>query len=375
LTNPFPPQLGFGLLPPSQLQPTGLTTGLGGALNTMLHSQSTQETYNFNFGLEYEFPHQFVVSAGYVGSRGLFLPMAQVDLNQLTLGQISQIANSPNGYSTIGFYAAEPFPQFTNGSINTGVIVHGYPAGDSEYSSLQTKVQKRMSNHFTMLASFTWAKLMTDDGNPPLGFVGSHNGAPQDWKNLNLEHSVSPQEVKFQFTWQASYDLPVGKGRLVNLNGPGNAVLGGWTINGIAYLSDGIPINAPVVGAGFSYFNQRTDMSCDPSKGAPHTAAQWFLPNCFTVPASQFVAGSAPAYLDNVRTMGAQDVDLSLYKNFTIGKERDLRFEISSYNIANKAQFAGPNVSSPGSGYSNFGQITSTINTPRQFQFASRFTF
>ena len=79
---------------------------------------------------------------------------------------------------------------------------------------------------------------------------------------MNFEHSDSPQEVKFQFTWQASYDLPVGKGRLVNLNGPGNAVLGGWTMNGIAYLSDGIPINAPVVGAGFSYFNQRTNMTC-----------------------------------------------------------------------------------------------------------------
>jgi hypothetical protein len=223
---------------------------------------------------------------------------------------------------------------------------------------------------------------MTDDSNPPLGFVGSHNGSPQDWKNMNFEHSVSPQEVKFQFTWQASYDLPIGKGRLVNLNGPGNAVLGGWTINGIAYLSDGIPINSPTVGAGFSYFNQRTDMICNPSKGAPHTATQWFLHDCFVAPGTegggapnQFVAGTAPTYLDNVRTMGAEDLDLSLYKNFTIGKERDLRFEISSYNVTNKAQFAGPNVSSPGSGFSNFGQITSTINTPRQFQFASRFTF
>jgi len=271
----------------------------------------------------------------------------------------------------------QEFPQFGDGSAccGGGVVIHGYPGGDSEYSSLQTKLEKRLSNHFTTLASFTWGRIMTDDGNPPLGFVGSHNGSPQDWKNLNFEHSDSPQEVKFQFTYQASYDLPIGKGRLVNLNGPGNAVLGGWTINGIAYLSDGIPINAPVVGAGFSYFNQRTNMTCNPSKGAPHTAAQWFLPNCFTTPASQFAAGTAPAYLGNVRTMGAQDLDLSLYKNFTIGKEKDLRFEISSYNVTNKAQFAGPNVSSPASGYVNFGQILSTVNTPRQFQFASRFTF
>jgi hypothetical protein len=101
----------------------------------------------------------------------------------------------------------------------------------------------------------------------------------------------------------------------------------------------------------------------------------WFTPNCFTTPASQFVAGTAPAYLDNVRTMGAEELDLSLYKNFTIGKEKDLRLEVSSYNVTNKAQFSAPNVSSPASGYVNFGQILSTSNTPRQFQFGSRFTF
>jgi len=41
----------------------------GANLNAMLHSQRTQETYNFNFGLEYELPHSVIVSAGYVGSR------------------------------------------------------------------------------------------------------------------------------------------------------------------------------------------------------------------------------------------------------------------------------------------------------------------
>ena len=40
----------------------------------MLHSQRTPTTYNYNFAIEYELPHQVVVTAGYVGSRGLFLP-------------------------------------------------------------------------------------------------------------------------------------------------------------------------------------------------------------------------------------------------------------------------------------------------------------
>jgi hypothetical protein len=403
LTNPFPPQLGAGLLPPSQLQPTGLTTGLGGALNTMLRSQRTQETYNFNFGLEYELPHQIVLSAGYVGSRGLFLPIFQLDLNQLSLSQISQIANSANGYNPDGFYAAEPFPQFTNGNINTGVIVHGYPAGDSEYSSLQTKVQKRLTNHFTTLASFTWAKLMTDDGNPPLEFVGAHLGNIQDWKDMRYEHSVSPQDVKYQFTWQASYDLPVGKNRAVNLSGISNAVLGNWTVDGIFYLSTGVPIVSPEVGtspnpnvpAGVSYVpNQRADMICDPSKGAPHNANVWFNPNCFAMPGTgvsivtatlaqlqnenPFIAGNAPAYLDHVRSMGANNVDLTFSKSYKFGETRDLHFNISCYNVANRAQFAAPSVADLSDFYNGaaaFAQIGTTINTPRQFQFGARFTF
>ena len=230
--------------------------------------------------------------------------------------------------------------------------------------------------------SFTWAKLITDDGNPPLGFVGSHLGAPQDTQNMNLEHSVSPQDVKYQFTAQASYDLPVGRGRALNLGGLGDAALGGWTLNAIAYVSSGIPIASPVSGIQPGYFNQRANLTCDPSGRAPRTAAKWFTSDCFGLPSSPFVAGSAPAYLDHVRTMGAKDVDLSIFKSLTLGGERSLRFEISSFNIANRVQLAGPNVpdifdviNNAATYLPQFGMITSDTNTPRQFQFGSRFTF
>ena len=167
----------------------------------------------------------------------------------------------------------------------------------------------------------------------------------------------------------------------MNLNGVPNAILGGWTTNGIVYLSTGIPIASPSVGASNSYFNQRADLTCDPASGAPHTIAQWFNPDCFTFPASPFVPGTAPAYLDHVRTMGARDLDLSLYKTFSFGEHKDLRFEISSYNVTNRAQFDGPNggsgvtsLSDLGSGVP-FAPITDTLNQPRQFQFGARFTF
>jgi Carboxypeptidase regulatory-like domain len=398
LNDPFP----NGVVP-TITSPSGLGNNLGNALNTMLHSQRTATTYNFNLGVEYELPHEVVVNVGYVGSRGLFLPLGAADLNTLDLGTIADnqadlfnvsvpnqwasiqpATNANYGTATVPLWVSlQEFPQFGSGNYGdgNGVIVHGYPGGDSEYSSLQAKVQKRLANHFTALGAFTWAKLMTDDGNPPLGFVGSHAGAPQNWKNLSFEHSVSPQDVKYQFTGSASYDLPVGEGRAVNLNGIGNAILGGWTANLIAYFSTGIPIASPIVGAGISYFNQRPNLSCDPGKGAPHTASTWFNYGCFAFPSSQFVAGNAPAYLDHVRTMGANNLDISLYKHLSLGEQRDLRFEISSYNITNRAQLGMPNVPDITSVQTQpaqaavFGQITATVNTPRQFQFGARFTF
>jgi hypothetical protein len=402
LSNPFP----SGLVPLIN-NPAGLGNDLGITLNTMMHSQRTLTTYNFNFGLEYELPRGFVLSAGYVGSRGLFLPIGNVDLNTLDLGTIGKyqgelcaygeancqmVANTweniqPSTNSNFGqgqvplWVSLQQYPQFGGGSYGAGngVNVHGYPSGDSEYSSLQTKVQKRLTAHFTTLASFTWAKLMTDDGNPPLGFVGSHGGGAQDTKNLSFEHAVSPQDVKYQFTWQASYDLPMGKGRALNLSGVGNAVLGGWTVDGILYASTGIPIPSPAAGTPNAYFNQRSDITCDPSKGAPHTQAAWFNDACFAIPGSQYVAGTAPAYLDHLRTMGAEDLDATVSKNFKFGETRNLRIDVSSYNIANRAQFGMPyvtDITSVLAGQGNpFGQITTTINTPRQFQFGSRFTF
>jgi len=399
LSNPFP----GGVVPIFTTPPAGLANNLGQSLATVLHSPRTPTTYNINFGWEWQMPRQVVLSAAYVGSRGLFLPFGSIDLNTLSLEQIAQYGYSlcvdpsqpscqmvnntwaPIQPPTNGNYGADTvplwvslqaYPQFGNGGYGSGngVIVNGDSIGDSEYNSLQTKLQKRLTSHFTSLVSFTWAKLMTDDGNPPLGFVGAHTGGPQDTRDLQFEHSVSPQDVKYQFTGEVSYDLPIGEGRAVNLHGAANTALGGWTANTIVYLSTGIPIPSPSTGTSPSYFNQRADITCDPGTGAPHTAADWFDQTCFNFPASPLVPGSAPAYLDHVRTAGARDMDVSLYKNFKFGEDRALRFEASSYNLFNHAQFGMPNVSSltvP----ANFGQITSTVNSPRQFQFGSRFTF
>jgi hypothetical protein len=69
---------------------------------------------------------------------------------------------------------------------------------------------------------------------------------------------------------------------------------------------------------------------------------------------------------------------MTLSKNFKLGEKRSLKFDVTSYNLANRKQFSAPNVPTWSSGWTTengFGQITTTSNNPRQFQFAGRFTF
>jgi hypothetical protein len=302
---------------------------------------------------------------------------------------IEPSTNANYGAATIPLWAAiQPYPQFGNGSYGPG---NGLPVsgeaeiGDSEYDSLQAKVHKRLTSHLTTLANFTWGKIMTDDTQIPIDFVGNHNGAPQDYKNLSYEHAVSPQDVKFNFSGEVSYDLPIGKKRRIDLNGLSNEAFGGWTVSAIGYFSTGIPISTPSSGTTPSYFNQRSDMTCNPAAHAPHTVAAWFTDTCFAIPgtenggtANPFVPGTAPNYLDNVRTDGAHDVDVSVHKMFDIGEARVLRIDASSYNISNSPQFGYPSVPNMVGATQQglpFGLITNTNNTPRQVQFGAQFTF
>jgi hypothetical protein len=392
LNNPFP----NGVAQPVG-STLGLANGIGTALTSQYHSQRTPVTYNYNLGVENDLPHGVLFALAYVGSRGRFLPFSSYQENQLSLETIGQygaaLNNSvPNPYASVyptnnAYHGVnvpqalllETYPQFNGGSVNSGVSIKGAPFGSSQYDSLQTKLQKRLTDHFTTLASFTWSKMLTNDPNGPLAFIG-YQGAvgEQDVKDLRLEHSYAPQDIKNQFNWQTSYDFPLGRGRRLNLDGWKNEVLGGWTGNTIVYLSTGVPIGAPT-GTGAKFFTQRVDEVCDPGKGAPHSVAHWFNYTCFAQPASPYIAGTAPRALGDVRTNGAHQLDASIYKSFTLGQERSLKVEVTSYNLTNSPQFSAPSVSwnptpTP-QNLASFGAITATANTPRQFQFSARFNF
>jgi hypothetical protein len=121
--------------------------------------------------------------------------------------------------------------------------------------------------------------------------------------------------------------------------------------------------------------NQRPDLVCDPSNGAQHTQAQWFSPACYAAPASPYIPGNAPRTLSGVRADGTHNLDFSLFKNFSLGEQRNVQLRAECFNLTNSVQLGMPNAGWNPNNLATFGQVNSAASSPRQIQFGARFTF
>ncbi len=123
----------------------------------------------------------------------------------LGTGLTTQVPNPFRPYVSIGALANPtvsrrqlllPFPQFLS------VQEVNNPFGSSTYHSLQAKLVKRMSGGVSVLASYTWSKLISNVNaqNAPIGPTDNTN--VQNFYDLRAERAVSeldqPQQPRRQ---------------------------------------------------------------------------------------------------------------------------------------------------------------------------------
>ncbi len=366
-SNPYPQGLN---------QPTGSSLGLATLLgqDVSYFNRGNRLPYSgqWNFNIQRELRGSMVFQVGYAGSRGIKFPQTR-QFNQLPDAALSrgdalrqQVPNPFRGQISAGALSSanvaqaqllRPFPHFT------AVTSQNEHWASSTYHALEARLEKRFTRGFSMLASYTYSKLM-DYGIGTFAGEDLSGQTFQNWNNLSAEWASSTADMTHRFIVNALYELPLARGK----HGLTGAVLAGWQVAGIFSAFSGGPLGVTSsVNNNFSQGGgQRPDWNGKSPLAATPGPTQWLDSSVFTnAPAYAF--GTAPRTFNGARGDGTRGVDLTFSKNTRLAEKFVLQFRAEFFNISNTPRFSPPNVVY---GNPQFGVVSAQGNQARVAQFA-----
>jgi hypothetical protein len=286
-----------------------------------------------------------------------------------------------------------PFPQYN------GLQYAGAGNYASTYHSLQATLQKRFNGGGTLLAAYTWAKLLSNTDTITSWLEVGGKGGIQDWNNTRADKSLSSQNVPQHLIVSYVLDLPFGKNKKYasDLSPLADKVVGGWGIDGVTTFQNGFPINISSAGNDANYYNSGASLrpnvvagckKATSGSGAARvlsglgTGPGWINPACFSTP-DPFTFGNEPR-VDSLQASGIDNWDFAAFKHTNFGPDNKLGFEfrVEIFNTFNRVQFAPPSNTLPEKQIAagtngGFGVINGQgqLNNPRLVQFAGKIVF
>jgi hypothetical protein len=390
LSNPFPN--GFSKPLGATNGPiSGTLTDIGGSIGDSFFIDSVNPVIQqWNFNVQQQVKGNWIIQAGYIGSKGQHLPDGESSMqyNQLTtaywaLGS-NLLANVPNPFYGI---IKNPTSSYASPTIQARLLLTAFPQyggvgafrkpqANSNYESMILSAEHRYRNGLSMLVAFTGGKLI-DDASQVVNYIGQA-GTKQDYYCRKCEKSVSSQDVPRRLVTSANYDLPFGKGRKFMGASPKalDFVLGGWQINGIMTFQKGIPFaisnggNSANLGAPGI---RPMDNGQNPYNGGSigDRLNNYFNQAVFSQ-TPNYAFGNVGRFLPNVRQPGTHNLDASMFKNFHPIEKMNLQLRAEAFNFTNSPTWGGigTTVNSP----SNFGIVTSKSGN-RTMQLALKMIF
>ena len=333
-------------------------------------------TQLWNLTVQKQFGRDTTAQIGYVGSKGTHLPINYAyNICQQTPASTAQEGNpfdfvgpTSTPYCPAAAAAVNANSGFTAVYCCLTVNPGWWGLSSSIYHSMQAQFDHRFSHGFSMLANFTWSKLI-DDSSSDWGGFWSLDVLGQDFYNRKAERSVSAGDVPERFTLAPILELPFGPGKKWLNTGVASNVLGGWRVSTIYTISAGTPFGITDNSYGFcngaGVLEDRPMLIGNPASisGSRRSPNLWFnnqaLDFAGTCPAAGLVNstqsgdfccdvtkafGNAPRFFANVRNPGVDNLDFSLQKDFKIpaGEQTRLTFSADFFNLPNHAQFAEP---------------------------------
>jgi hypothetical protein len=193
----------------------------------------TPLSHQWSVGVQREMLKNLVLDVSYKGSRTKNLPV-QWFFNQPTF------SSTPANFQSLD-PAANPYlrRQYDNFSIGSNIVANVLEA---EYNALTIKVDKRFSNGYGFLSTYTWSRSM--DQGAETGSLGQNHAFLPNNLDFNAGRGVSLLDIPHRWVTSGNYDLPFGKGKpFLNRGGIVNTLLGGWRISGIFQIQSGQPFS------------------------------------------------------------------------------------------------------------------------------------
>jgi len=375
---------------------TSIGQGLGGAWHEALHCPYNQQ---WNLSVQRTLTPNMMLQVAYVGMKGTHEGQFYSSLNTLTdpaaFGGSATTAGHQLDVVTNPFAGLLPL----NGTMNQPTIQQGYlmvqypgwssvgpfmPSfGNSEYNALQLSLNKRWASGNTFSMGYTWSKTMSDvadglwyDGPNESPGWGGTAGTLRNYYDRKMEHAVSSQDFAHRWTFSGLEQLPFGRGKKwgSNWNSVTNYVLGGWQLNAIATMGSGRPLLMEVANNTSYSFGGGQHPDSVPGvsqKVSDKSRFEWFNTNAYALPAP-YTFGNMARTMTAVRQDWTRNLDLSLFKNFSIKEKATIQLRAEAFNFTNSVIF-----SSPGTviGRSDFGIVNGQDNGPRVIQMAMKLTF
>jgi hypothetical protein len=311
----------------------------------------TKDAYSlqYNFGVQRQLDKTTVVSASYVGSLNRRLSVGGYYNDATTPGPGDPRLRSPYPYIAPTFYSR---------SIGSG-----------NYNSLQLQLTRSLFKGLAATVAYTWSKSI-DEGCS--GFFGTEGCGIQQIYNIRAERSVSAFDVPQNFVATYNYQLPVGRGKMLNVDNRFlDLLVGGWQYSGFVRLNSGTPytvnIAADVANIGNSGYERPNLVG--PRNPSNQTHNHWLDASSFAIPA-QYTYGSMGR--NALRTQFYKGWDMSLLKEFQIYDRLHARFNVDAFNIFNHPIFGQPD---SGLTDQQFGVIGYTASGTRAVQLSAKITF
>jgi hypothetical protein len=308
---------------------------------------------SWNLIMERDLPWKFIGSLGYVGTRAVG-QMGFININAGAPGT----GNAGRALARFGL---------------TADINEILPYMTTTYDSLQGTLKRRWASS-VFGVTYTYSKAINfadNDANPRIQYYpeARRNRGPAGYDRTN--------NLQVYGVW----DLPFGKGQRWVSDGIASAILGGFQINGIMSAMSGTPFyvvqgnagNLNALGSGQIPDQIKSEVAIFGGIGNGNPYFDTTAYSIVNIPSGR-PQRFGNAGRNNLRGPGFFNIDLALFRAFSISESFKIQFRAEALNALNHPNFANPAADSSNAG--SFGFITSTTGQgSRIFRLGARVSF